>query len=85
MNTSSSDRQSYKCDLCHFDSAYADSLKKHKRTHTEEKTFKCNLCDYASIGRSSLKTHLKNHAGEKKTNAITVILHALARVRLKYI
>ena len=65
MNTSSSDRQSYKCDLCHFDSAYAVSLKTHMRTHTAEKPFKCNVCDYASVRADSLKLHLKTHTKEK--------------------
>ena len=65
MNTSSSDRQSYKCDLCHFDSAYANSLKTHMRTHTKEKALKCKVCDYASVQATNLKTHVKIHKGEK--------------------
>ena len=65
MNASSSDGQFYKCDLCHFDSANAVSLKKHMRTHTEEKPFKCNLCDFASVWVGNLRRHLKTHTGEK--------------------
>ena len=59
-------RKTNKCNLCDFECVRADSLRRHFRTHTEEKLFKCSNCEYTSSHKGSLENHMTKHAGEKK-------------------
>ena len=55
-----------KCSQCNYASFYAGHLRRHLKTHSEEKPNKCNQCDYASSSASKLRRHMKTHSGEKQ-------------------
>ena len=54
-----------KCNQCNFATVWANSLKRHLKTHLKEKSYKCNQCNFASVRVDNLRTHLKTHSGEK--------------------
>ena len=37
-------REKFPCDICHFECATKDNLKKHRKTHAEQEKFPCDIC-----------------------------------------
>ena len=55
---------SNECKQCDDESSQASNLRRHSRTHSEEKSNKCNQCDFISSQASNLRRHLKTHSDE---------------------
>ncbi|CAL4110525.1 unnamed protein product, partial [Meganyctiphanes norvegica] len=45
--------------------SHKDTLKRHLKTHPEEKPYQCSLCNRTSSQNYTLKKHLKSHTGDK--------------------
>ena len=53
------------CNQCDFTSLHMGHLKRHLKTHSEEKPYQCNQCDSASVHANNLRRHVKMHSGGK--------------------
>ena len=51
-----------------YASSYGHVLRRHLKTHSEEKSNKCNQCDFVSSRSDSLAVYLKMHSREKPNN-----------------
>ena len=54
----------FECDICHKRYSYRQSLRNHKRIHTDRNPYKCNIYAKAFYKSSSLKNHKRIHTGE---------------------
>ena len=51
----------YKCELCDYEAARTQDLKKHLLRHSKEKTHKCEDCNYRGATAQDLKRHLERN------------------------
>ena len=65
----------YKCELCDYEAARTQDLKKHLLRHSKEKTHKCEDCNYRGVTAQDLKRHLERntekHRNEKAARSET--------------
>ncbi|GFV24549.1 zinc finger protein 26 [Trichonephila clavipes] len=54
-----------KCDICNKTFDFVSGLKKHIRTHTQEKCFQCTVCDKSFAHAHTLNEHYRTHTNEK--------------------
>ena len=64
-NCKSASEKPFECDICHKRYSYRQSLRNHKRIHTDRNPYKCNICDKKFCNSSNLKIHRRIHTGEK--------------------
>ena len=58
-------RTQHECDACEKRFTRAGNLKRHTRTHTNEKPYECDACEKRFTRSSSLKAHMRIHTNEK--------------------
>ena len=58
----------YACDLCDYESKLYANLRRHIRTHTQEKPFICTICDRKVSSKISLDVHMKRIHTKEKLN-----------------
>ena len=56
----------YTCLKCNFVSVTKIRLKRHEKTHLENKQFKCNQCDFQSSESGNLKRHMDTMHNENR-------------------
>nr|CAB3265138.1 histone-lysine N-methyltransferase PRDM9-like [Phallusia mammillata] len=55
----------HKCPWCDYSTDNVGNLKRHERTHTNEKPFQCEICQKRFLQFGHLKTHALIHSGVK--------------------
>ncbi|KAM4557387.1 uncharacterized protein V3H82_017141 [Fundulus diaphanus] len=60
-----SNKMSLKCDVCGKSWDYKSQLKRHYKTHMEEKPFSCQTCGKSFTQLSHLNSHMRTHTGER--------------------
>lgn len=53
------------CDICRKMFTRIEILRRHLKTHMEDKDFKCTYCSKAFDRKDVLNDHMRNHTGEK--------------------
>lgn len=56
--------QKYECNECNYTTHISTDIKKHMRTHNEERLFKCLVCSKAFIQNIHLRSHTRIHVKE---------------------
>ena len=64
-NCKSASEKPFECDICHKRYSSRQSLRNHKRIHTDQYPFKCGICDKGFYNCAILKIHKRIHTGEK--------------------
>ena len=57
----------FKCTVpgCHWRFLFANELKYHMRSHSQQKPFLCDICGYAASSKCRLTRHRRTHTGER--------------------
>lgn len=58
-------RKTMRCTYCSKECNHAGDLKKHIRSHTDEKPYSCSVCYEKFKHSSNLQRHMKNHTGDR--------------------
>ncbi|KAL8568166.1 hypothetical protein ACOMHN_027689 [Nucella lapillus] len=53
----------YSCHICHFRTAFKNSLVNHQAVHSDARPWICEICDYAAKRKQDLKKHLQTMHG----------------------
>eukprot|EP00088_Acartia_fossae_P056756 TRINITY_DN6610_c0_g1_i2.p1 TRINITY_DN6610_c0_g1~~TRINITY_DN6610_c0_g1_i2.p1 ORF type:complete len:153 (-),score=38.96 TRINITY_DN6610_c0_g1_i2:62-520(-) len=61
----------HRCDLCGQTLSSRNSLKRHMRTHSDERPFKCSHCPNTYKAMESLKRHMKTSHPETSNKPLT--------------
>ncbi|XP_071429181.1 transcriptional repressor CTCFL isoform X2 [Pithys albifrons albifrons] len=59
------EKEGFSCFFCTFTSVRLSNLKRHLKTHSEEKCFVCHLCPKAFHTATLLHNHMNTHTGTK--------------------
>ena len=79
---STTDKKSFKCDVCDYTTTHKSHLTRHSRIHTKERPYKCDICDYAAAQKGNLATHLRIHTKEKPYKCDVCEYTAVQKVHL---
>eukprot|EP00088_Acartia_fossae_P056757 TRINITY_DN6610_c0_g1_i3.p1 TRINITY_DN6610_c0_g1~~TRINITY_DN6610_c0_g1_i3.p1 ORF type:complete len:146 (-),score=35.80 TRINITY_DN6610_c0_g1_i3:337-774(-) len=61
----------HRCDMCGQTLSSRNSLKRHMRTHSDERPFKCSHCPNTYKAMESLKRHMKTSHPETSNKPLT--------------
>ena len=56
---------SFTCDICKAAFKRADTLKKHKLTHSDVRSFTCSMCNFGAVVKANLNLHMMIHTGDR--------------------
>ena len=58
-------KHSFKCDICDREFVNASNLRRHARSHADERpSFQCDMCKREFVSADNLKRHARSHTGE---------------------
>ena len=61
-------RRSHDCNLCSYTTQKRYLLRRHMKTHSDERPFVCNVCERGFKTRAALQNHENVHTGRKPHN-----------------
>ena len=79
----SGEEKPYACDYCEYRCVRLDYLKKHVKTHTQEKLYKCSICSAAFSLRDTLIIHMKRQHGFVNPDKIEKVDRNIVPIAIK--
>ncbi|XP_031628894.1 zinc finger protein OZF-like isoform X2 [Contarinia nasturtii] len=77
------EKQTFKCEICHYTCLHECHLRRHKLIHQNEKSFVCHICGKAFNLYINMNAHIRRHLGIKNHVCEVCKASFMDRTRLK--